>query len=151
MGENWEKGKWGYREIGEEKVINDMVKERDEYYTVRLNWRSKEEHLNYLKLETALCVKGRDINEYLAEVIETAVERFYDEEEYKNLCAGIVLIKEVERRFGVGLTRLKLFTLRNSVWTEGVEYYSAPSGGSRIFRYDLEKCLPAIKDLRKGK
>lgn len=105
---------------------------------------SEEDYADYERLETGLCVLGKDMGKFLIGGIKSGLGQYYSEETSKGLVSGKELSEKALKLFGKGMTRVQLMTSRRFLWEEGVDYYSATSGvngGSRIFRYNLERCL----------
>lgn len=128
-----------------EKRKRRCLAEIKESYAVR--YFLKGENIeNYRQMQNILVMRGEDEAEYWSNFISKFVGNFSSELKERNLVDGESLRKDFETRFGKDLTRLQLQTLRNTVWTEGVEYWSAPKGESKEFRYDLEKCLEALTE-----
>jgi hypothetical protein len=128
-----------------------MVKEKDSY-PIRLDLRTRENFETYQAFETLMIMSGKDAGMWLSELVMESVTVIVKELEplvlnNSQIVGGEALRKVSHERFGDRLTRNDLKILRQTVWTEGEEYYSAPNGKMKAFRYNLEKCLPALSAL----
>lgn len=99
------------------------------------------------ELETALILAGRNINEFWSDIIDEKNDEFVDPDTIGDFVNGAELSKAVEKKFNVRMTRFSLALLRVKA-TEGVDYFSAPNGNTKVFRYDLARCLRLFEEWR---
>lgn len=118
-----------------------------ENYTVRINLRSRKDLENFKKFETIMILKGKDFSKWIGGILGKEVKANKEILDGLNILSGEEIRGYMSRKYGKDIHRNHLVKLRREVWTEGVEYFCAPSGKSKSFRYDLEKCLPGLKSL----
>jgi hypothetical protein len=108
---------------------------------------SEKDLENYQKLKSLLVVEGETIENWLSVALESKLK-----EVSGNVKSKIVDAAELKRvslkKFGKKITRNDLKILRQTSWTEGLEYFGVNKGKMRMFRYDLGKCLAGIEDFR---
>jgi hypothetical protein len=108
---------------------------------------SEKDLENYQKLKSLLVVESETIENWLSVALESKLK-----EVSENVKSKIVDAAELKRvslkKFGKNLTRDDLKKLRQTIWTEGLEYFGVVKGKMRMFRYDLAKCLAGIEDFR---
>lgn len=129
-----------------ENTETSMAKEK-ENYPVRLGLRSEKDFENFQTLETIMVVKGKDFSNWFARILQSGVTQYQKEICGRKIVNGEYLRGYLSREFGKDISRNDLKILRQEVWTDGDEYFSAPNGKMRVFRYDFEKCLPALESL----
>jgi hypothetical protein len=121
-------------------------------HPVRLFLKSRLEVETLAEFETLMVLTGKDANAWLVDTMIRSAAAMVKKLGHKNLkgrkiVTGGNLMREAKERFGIEYHRNDLKFFRDVLWKEGEEYYSAPNGQMRAFRYDLEKCLPALENL----
>lgn len=100
------------------------------------------------KAETILIVaRETNLSEYLATYIKDLVSS-YPFRRFEKMATGEEMLQKVKEQTGKEYSRQALAYFRAN-WVDGEDYYSAASGKSRVFRYDLERCLPVLIEAAK--
>jgi len=129
----------------EEVEKKDKILKDTNNLAVRFVLRSEADKVALEEFQTLLIINGIEFAEWFGKVIKESGKHLRQDSRKINFVDGEYLQNYVREKFGKELTRFQLNDLRNR-WTEKVQYYSAPKGNMREFRYNFDKCL---EDLNK--
>ena len=110
---------------------------------IRLSLSSKFDAEEYRRLETIMIIRGEDFSEFISNLIRIGIEEYGKGISVKGIMSAAELNNYCLEKLGFRLTVLQLQQMR-AKWKEGVEYYVAPNGGVRSYRYDISKCWESV-------
>lgn len=113
---------------------------------VRIYLPSKEAVEDFKKAETLLIMMGEEFSEVIDFKVKSIIAANGYLLEGRNIVESEFLTGYAIREKKVEISRFDLRALREKSWTDGEEYFSTKTAG-RGFRYDFDKCKPAIDEL----
>lgn len=127
----------------------ERVKENkvQRYYPVRFSLRSEEAMREFRQMETLMVMEGINVSEFWEDLVKGYVSRKgWIMEGQRVVTVGELMEEAKKIDFGIQITPVMIFVIRNRDWVRGVDYWVAESGEGKIYRYDLDRCLERLRE-----